>query len=170
MSAFNLHSLSLALRIAHPDLFNMAPATPRPAQKKARQVHSRSRRHRIDKRSSPRSPRTVLAHKKPRIRGKRRDIANPSSERASMNHKTSKKKVSPRIVKYKIASQRPSSEPFEKVRPQLSIPLLRSPRMIQDCLSLTRKTSTELSSARTVAGRLCVCTQRKHICYQKLSK
>ncbi|KAL2796800.1 hypothetical protein BJX66DRAFT_131019 [Aspergillus keveii] len=114
MSAFNLHSLSLALRIAHPDLFNMAPTTPRPARKKARQVHSRSRRHRIDKRSSPRSPRTVLAHKKPRIRGKRRDIANPSSERASMNHKTSKKKVSPRIVKYKIASQWPSSEPFEK--------------------------------------------------------
>ncbi|KAL2853340.1 hypothetical protein BJY01DRAFT_244128 [Aspergillus pseudoustus] len=98
----------------------MAPTTPRPARRKVRQVQSRSRKNRIDKRSSPRSPRTLLAHKKPRVQAKHKQIAKAGTARgvltAIVNNKSKpiNTTVGPRIVKYKLATQWPSSEPFEK--------------------------------------------------------
>ncbi|KAL2813734.1 pseudouridine synthase [Aspergillus granulosus] len=98
----------------------MAPTTPRPARRKVRKVQTRSRRSRVDKRSPLRSPRTLVAYKKPRTRAKRKAIAKPGGARgflaAIVNNKAkpSNTNVSPRIVKYNLATQWPSSEPFEK--------------------------------------------------------
>ncbi|KAL2824939.1 hypothetical protein BDW59DRAFT_162130 [Aspergillus cavernicola] len=116
MSTINLHGLSLALRITHPN--NMAPNPPKSGRKKVRRIQHRPRKHRIDKGSSPRSPRSSLAQRYARALGTQPRIAKPGSggDILTVNPKPKpvEPKVSPRVVKYKIATQWPSSEPFEK--------------------------------------------------------
>ncbi|KAL2871793.1 DUF2293 domain-containing protein [Aspergillus lucknowensis] len=118
MSAFNLHDLSQALQMTKPDTFNMAPTTPRSARRKVRKSHRRPGRNGIDKRSFPRSPQAILPHKNSRTLAKQRRVAKPPRvplAAGNQKHKpTTKSQVGPRIVKYKIATQWPSSEPFEK--------------------------------------------------------
>ncbi|KAL3467572.1 hypothetical protein BJX64DRAFT_248028 [Aspergillus heterothallicus] len=121
MSTLDLLSLSPALRkVIHPETFSMAPTTPNSARRKVRRVQNRSRTNRIDKRSSPKSPRSLLAHKKLNTRVKRKAVPRSGTARGVLTAITNNKtkpintNVGPRIVKYKLATQWPSSEPFEK--------------------------------------------------------
>ncbi|KAL4880902.1 hypothetical protein BJY04DRAFT_68038 [Aspergillus karnatakaensis] len=126
MSAFIFHDLPLALRITRPD--NMAPsANPISARKKARKPRRRSKKNRILKPSSPNSSRLVLAQKHARDLAKRGAITKPGTGRSvltnsnknprateSKPNKTAEGRASPRILKYQLATQWSSSEPFEK--------------------------------------------------------
>ncbi|KAL5342420.1 hypothetical protein BJX70DRAFT_320851 [Aspergillus crustosus] len=120
MSAFDSHRLSLALRITHPD--NMAPisASPRSPRGKARISHHRPRKNRVFKRPSSNLPRSLLAQKHARNLAKRGVITKPGAGRSSalafanQKPKTVARKSSQRMLKYQLASQWASTEPFEK--------------------------------------------------------
>ncbi|KAI9368426.1 hypothetical protein BJX61DRAFT_546553 [Aspergillus egyptiacus] len=93
----------------------MAPTISKPARRKVRKGYSRHKRHRIEKRSSPKSPRTLLGPTQTRSLAKRGKLLG-SGRGLSVTPKPSpvESKPSPRIIKYKIATQWPSSEPYEK--------------------------------------------------------
>ncbi|OJI97196.1 hypothetical protein ASPVEDRAFT_119655 [Aspergillus versicolor CBS 583.65] len=95
----------------------MAPTTRnrKPARRKARKIQHRPRRkNRVEKRSAPSSPQLKIAKSRPRTLSKQ--ALFKKSELTAVNHKpkAAESKGSPRMVKYQLATQWPSSEPFEK--------------------------------------------------------
>ncbi|KAL4781417.1 hypothetical protein BJX76DRAFT_363579 [Aspergillus varians] len=94
----------------------MAPTigSPSPARRKPRKTQYRPRKkNRVGKRSSN-SRRSKLAQKHARTSSKPSVLAK--SGLSTMNHKpkAAEGQVSPRMVKYQLITQWPSSEPFEK--------------------------------------------------------
>lgn len=114
MFPFNVHGLPLVFRITRPD--NMAPTTrnQNPARRKARKIQHRPRKkNRVEKRSTPSSPQFKIAKSRPRTLSKQALLKK--SGLTTVNPKAAESKGSPRMVKYQLSTQWPSSEPFEKV-------------------------------------------------------
>lgn len=163
MFPFNVHDLPLIFRITRPD--NMAPTTRnrKPAGRKARKIQHRPRRKNpVEKRSAPSSPQFKIAKSRPRILSKQ--ALFKKSELTIVNHKpkAAESKGSPRMVKYQLATQWPSSEPFEKVcDPRYAgtsaITSLHPTPLARSNTSLANvQISTELSPEGSVASRLCL--------------
>lgn len=116
MFPLNVHDLPLVFRIARPD--NMAPTTRnrKPARRKARKMQHRPRKKSCDeKRSIPRSPQFKIAKNRPQTLSKQALLKKSGLTTVNHKPKVAESKGSPRMVKYQLATQWPSSEPFEKV-------------------------------------------------------
>ncbi|KAL4915531.1 hypothetical protein BDW62DRAFT_188390 [Aspergillus aurantiobrunneus] len=95
----------------------MAPTTGkrRPARRKVRNVRHRPRhKNRVDKRSSLSSPRSILAKKHARTISKQVLLTESDPTKTGHTPKVVTSRPSPRMMKYNLATQWPSSEPFEK--------------------------------------------------------
>ncbi|KAL4809331.1 hypothetical protein BDV18DRAFT_157087 [Aspergillus unguis] len=105
MSAFTVHN-HLAFRTSHPD--HMAPTGKFKSTKRANKFKHRSRKNRVAKRSSPKSPLSTLVQKKAREWSKQ-GLLNPATHKPKAGGSKSSG-----TIDCKHPLQWPSSEPLEK--------------------------------------------------------